>query len=224
MPMWGRIPCAAVTSALWTCVLSAMRGGDVVHGDEMIGGSISGSTMKLMEEGLEEIFSTSVDYDKSFSHVCVSAAGPDRVGWVSNLAAVVAEGGANITHSKMLRLGDEFTILMHVAVPPEKVRTLISSLNSNKDLKPLNIRTSYLTSRQTGMYTKALTGLRIHCVGTDRPGMLAAVAKKISEEKLSVENITTELRIDRATGKIATIHKSFHMKICTDSSTYLILI
>ena len=34
-------------------------------------------------------------------------------------------------------------------------------------------------------------------MGKDRPGMLAAVAKKMSEEQLSVENITTEIRMDR---------------------------
>mmetsp|Transcript_1534 Transcript_1534/g.1835 ORF Transcript_1534/g.1835 Transcript_1534/m.1835 type:complete len:195 (+) Transcript_1534:3-587(+) len=133
------------------------------------------------------------------SHICVSAAGPDKVGWVSQVAGAISSDpsyGANITHSKMLRLGHEFIILMHVAVPPENVRTLISNLHSNKDLEPLNIRTSFLTSRQTGKYKRAMTGLRIHCVGTDKPGMLAAVAKKVSEEQLSVENITTELRMD----------------------------
>ena len=94
---------------------------------------------------------------------------------------------------------------MHVAVPPEKVRTLVSHINSNEDLEPLNIRTSFLTKRQTGKYEKAQTGVRIHCLGKDRPGMLAAVAKKVSEAKLSVENISTEIRMDRSGNRLFSI-------------------
>jgi glycine cleavage system regulatory protein len=196
MPMWGRIPMVAATSMVWTCILSAMRGGDVVHSDELFGGTLRGATYQLMKEGIGESlenFATSVDFDPSLSHICVSAAGPDKVGWVSLVAGAVNQEGGNITHSKMVRLGHDFIVLMHVSAPPEKVRTLIHSLNSNEDLEPLNIRTSFLTKRQTGKYEKAMTGLKIHCRGKDRPGMLAAVSSKVSEANLSVENITTEL-------------------------------
>ena len=31
MPMWARIPWVAGTSLIWTCILSALRGGDVAH-------------------------------------------------------------------------------------------------------------------------------------------------------------------------------------------------
>ena len=197
--MWGRIPAVAATSMIWSCVLSAMRGGDIVHSDEMTGAGISGATFQLVKEGIGSMsmFSSSVDIDPTLSHICVSANGPDRVGWVSMVANAVANEGGNITHSKMIRLGHEFTILMHVSVPPEKLRTLVSHINSNKELEPLNIKTSFLTKRQTGKYKKAMTGIRIHCVGKDRPGMLAAVAQKVSEENLSVENITTEIEMDR---------------------------
>jgi glycine cleavage system regulatory protein len=197
MPMWARIPCVAGTSLVWTCILSSMRGGDVVHSDEIVGGGVSGASFKLMKEGLNELFTSSVELDPTLNHICVSASGPDKVGWVSMVAGEIASEGGNITHSKMMRMGNEFIMMLHVAVPPEKVRTLIGSLNSNEDLAPLNIRTSFLTKRQTGKYQKAMMGIRIHCVGRDRKGMLAAVAKRVSEEKLSVENITTEIVMDR---------------------------
>lgn len=196
MPMWGRIPTVAATSMIWSCVLSAMRGGDVVHSEDLAGGMVTGTNFKLMKEGVSSMFSSSVDVDPSLSHICVSAAGPDKVGWVSLVASSVAKEGGNITHSKMIRLGQEFIILMHVAVPPEKLRTLVSHLNSNVDLAPLNIRTSFLSKRKTGKFMAPKAGIRIHCIGKDRPGMLAAVANKVSEENLSVENITTEIRMD----------------------------
>ena len=196
MPMWGRIPMVAATSMIWSCVLSAMRGGDVIHSDDLVGGEVTGTNFQLMKEGVSSMFSSSVDVDPTLSHICVSAAGPDKIGWVSIVANSVAKEGGNITHSKMIRLGQEFIILMHVSVPPEKLRTLVSHLNSNEDLAPLNLKTSFLAKRQTGKYQKPITGLRIHCIGKDRRGMLAAVAKKVSEANLSVENITTDIRMD----------------------------
>jgi glycine cleavage system regulatory protein len=198
MPMWARIPTVAATSMIWTCVLSAMRGGDVVHSDDVMGGTISGKSFQLVKEGIQDLglFHTSVDLDPSLAHICVSAAGPDKIGWVSLVAEAVAKEGGNITHSKMVRLGHDFIVLMHVAVPPEQVRTLVKSLNKDKELKPLNIRTSHLTKRQTGKYREAITGLRIHCVGQDRPGMLAEVAHQVSDANLSVENISTELQFN----------------------------
>ena len=198
MPMWARIPTVAATSMVWTCILSAMRGGDVVHSDDVIGGNVSGATFELMKEGIKDLtlFQSSVDLDPSLAHICVSAAGPDKVGWVSLVAGAVAAEGGNITHSKMVRLGHDFTVLMHVSVPPEKIKTLVSSLKKNKDLKPLNIQTSFLKKRQTGKYNAPMTCLRIHCVGEDKPGMLAAVASQVSEANLSVENMTTELKFN----------------------------
>jgi len=195
MPMWGRIPTVAMTSMVWSCILSAMRGGDVAHADDMAVGEITGANYTLIREGLTELFSCPVDADRTLSHVYISAAGPDRVGWVSKIAGKVAEFDGNITHSKMVRLGGEFIILMHVGVPPTKKLGMVAALKSDKGLDPLNIRTSFLSRRQTGGFEEAIMGVRIHCVGPDSPGMLAAVSNKVCEENLSVENITTELRM-----------------------------
>jgi len=195
MPMWGRIPTVAATSLVWSCVLSTMRGGDVAHSDDMAGGALTGASFKLLEEGLGEYFSSPVELDQNMTHVCVSAGGPDKVGWVSTLARAVADGGGNITHSKMVRLGKDFIVMMHVAVPHGEARQLQASLNDDKDLEQFGITVSSLTRRQTGKFIDAMTGFRIHCVGTDRPGMLAKVAEHVSERNLSVENISTEIRL-----------------------------
>ncbi len=198
MPMWARIPTVAATSMIWTCILSAMRGGDAVHSEDYIGGAVRGASFKLMKDSIQDLtlFQSSVDIDPTLAHICVSAAGPDKVGWVSMVANAIATQGGNITHSKMVRLGHDFMILMHVSVPPSNVRMLVSSLHQNQDLKPLNIRTSFLSKRLTGKYNKAQSGFIIHCVGEDKPGMLAAVASKVSQANLSVENITTDLKFN----------------------------
>lgn len=48
MPLWARIPTVATTSLVWTMILSAMRGGDVSHGDEMAGGAVTGATLHMV--------------------------------------------------------------------------------------------------------------------------------------------------------------------------------
>lgn len=197
MPMHARIPFVAGVSLLWTCVLSAMRGGDVVHGQDMAGGAVTGATLKMMEEGIGELWTCPVELDSHMSHVVISASGPDKVGWVAILARTVANEGGNVTHSKMVRLGQEFIILMHVAVQPEKQKTLIRNLASNKELEPLNLRTTGLTRRRTGKYEKAVMGLRIHCVGQDKPGMLATISEEIRERGMSIDNVSTELRMGK---------------------------
>lgn len=197
MPMWGRIPWVAGTSLLWTMILSAMRGGDVAHAEDLIGGAITGATLEIMKEGFNETFTCPVELDPRKSHVCVSASGPDKTGWVALVARAVADEGGNVTHSRMVRLGHEFIILMHVSVEPEKLKTLVKALNTDKRLLPLNIRASSLTRRQTGTYDKPLVGFSMKCVGEDRPGMLATISERVANLGLSVDNITTELRMDK---------------------------
>jgi len=194
MPMWARIPWVAGTSLLWTSILSAMRGGDVTHSEEIEAPFPTGSTLTLVKEGLDEVFASPVDLDKSLAHVCISGSGPDRIGHVAKMARTVADSGGSVTHSKMIRLGLEFVTLMHVGIEPEKRAELIENLRSSDDLKSLKIRASSLTRRQTGSFDHCAVGLKIHVVGPDRPGMLATVAELLAHRRMSVEDITTEIR------------------------------
>merc|ERR1712087_883925 len=82
---------------------------------------------------------------------------------------------------------------MHVAVPSEKLQKLIKCLKKNKELKPLNIRTSTLQRRNTREVEKPINGLRIHSIGEDRPGILASISEMIAQKNLSIENVTTEI-------------------------------
>ncbi len=168
MPMWARIPWVACTSLFWTCILSAMRGGDVVHGKDVEAPFPTGSTLTMVKEGLEDIFASPVDLDPALAHFCISGAGPDRVGTVAKMARAISDAGGNVTTSKMVRLGQEFITLMHVAIEPGKRDGLVASLRDKEELKLLNIRASGLRRRETGSYRSAVVGLKIHVVGPDR--------------------------------------------------------
>lgn len=169
MPMHLRIPFVAGVSLLWTMVLSAMRGGDVVHGEEMAGGVINRSTYHILLEGLDAFNTTPVEMDAiDMDHFSISAAGKQRPGLVALLARHLADHGANVTHSKMVRLGQEFVIQMHVAIPKDRSKEFMRSLKYSKPLRQeLDIQATPLTQRVCPK-AKAVIGLRIHAVGDDR--------------------------------------------------------
>jgi len=168
MPMHARIPFVAGISLLWTCILSSMRGGDIVHGEEMAGGAVTGATLTMMEEAFETIFTSPVELQRDRSHLMITASGHDKPGWVALLSRAVAEQNGNVTHSKMVRLGHDFIIQMHVAMPPEDRTKLIRALGNNKELKPLQLRCASISRRRTGTYQAPVMGLHIRCVGEDK--------------------------------------------------------
>jgi predicted amino acid-binding ACT domain protein len=167
MPMHLRVPFAAGVSLLWTCVLSTMRGGDIVHGEDMAIGTVTGSTYRLMKEGLEAFNMTPVELDENMEHLNISAAGKQRSGLVALLARAISNEGGNVTHSKMVRLGQEFVMQMHVAVPPEKMPAFLKSLKNKELTKELKIQTTPLTKRCPSN-KRAVMGLRIYCTGNDK--------------------------------------------------------
>lgn len=169
MPMWARIPWVAGTSLLWTCILSAMRGGDISHGEEMAGGAVTGATLHMMEEGFDVLFTQPVELQAGRAHYVITAGGKDKAGWVATLSRAVAEAGGNITHSKMVRLGNEFIITMHADVnfgPQQK--ELIRKLKKNPELRGLNVNCKQLSRRATGTYEPPAIGIRVKAIGKDR--------------------------------------------------------
>lgn len=169
-PFKFRIIGVAATSLVWTCVLSVMRGGDVENADDMVGGAVTGASYTLLRENLDERFNTTpVEMDAHLEHINISAAGKQRPGLVATLARHLARHGGNVTHSKMVRLGDEFIVQMHVSVPPEKHAGLLESLKTNPTLNDeLDIHATKLCQRDYTKVEKACVGMKIHCVGEDR--------------------------------------------------------
>jgi len=209
MPMHLRIPFTAGVSLLWTCVLSAMRGGDVVHGEDMAGGSVTNATYHIFMEGLDAFNTTPVEMDRNLDHMSISAAGKDRPGMVAQLANHVAQNGGNVTHSKMVRLGEEFIIQMHVAIPKEESALFAKSLNKG-NLQDLDIQATRLNRRKTDHKKKAVVGMKIHCVGDDRPGILADVTSRIAGKGMSLEDVSTSIRMSNG-------HREFVIDVLASS-------
>ena len=168
MPMYARIPFVAGVSLLWSAVLSAMRGGDVAHGEEMAGGAVTGATLHMMEEVLDVLFTSPIELDRTKQHVVITASGHDKSGWVALVSRAIAEAGGSITYSRMVRMGAEFIVLMHVAVAPEEHQKLLKHLRKNPRLDGLHVSCKSVQRRFTGTFDRPVMGIQVRCVGVDR--------------------------------------------------------
>ena len=168
MPMWARIPTVATTSLVWSVILSTMRGGDVGMGAEVAGGAVTGATLHMIEEGLGTLFTRPAQLEVNKSHLIITAGGLDKPGWVAEVSRAIANAGGSITHSRMVRLGADFIITLHAAVPPEREKAFIEDMQSNEELEPLQLQFGTLRRRDTMEENVAEIGLRVRTVGADR--------------------------------------------------------
>ncbi|KAL7557490.1 hypothetical protein ACA910_019337 [Epithemia clementina (nom. ined.)] len=197
MPMWGRIPTVAMTSLVWSVILSTMRGGDVKSGAEVAGGAVTGATLHMVEEGFGTLFTQRpVELEPDKAHLIITAGGLDKPGWVAELSRAIANAGGSITHSRMVRLGADFIITLHAAVPPQEENEFMQKLRSNQGLKPLNLQFGPLTRRDPSAVPQPDIGVRVRAVGADRPGMLASISETLLAKGLSIETVTTDLHLN----------------------------
>mmetsp|Transcript_23691 Transcript_23691/g.53466 ORF Transcript_23691/g.53466 Transcript_23691/m.53466 type:complete len:219 (+) Transcript_23691:221-877(+) len=128
-PMYLRIPVVATTSMLWTCILSAMRGGNDVEveaqpnaGLDVLGNQ--GAAFRVIEAA------RAAALDPSLDHLIITATGADRVGLVNSIAQAVAGSaeGAMIGESKMVKMGGQFMMMMVCSVKPDQKAALTNGL------------------------------------------------------------------------------------------------
>ena len=75
MPMWGRIPWVASTSLIWTCILSAMRGGSDAVPEKNVFSGVDAQTFELVTRGA---IGPAPRLDPKRSHLLVTINGLDR--------------------------------------------------------------------------------------------------------------------------------------------------
>jgi len=197
-PMYMRIPVVATTSMLWTCILSAMRGGDGAPNmpAEEAMKAIGGGKVKLEAAAL----------DPGLDHVIVTAHGKDRVGLLSLVSDAVANKvGGSVSETKMVKMGGQFMLMMVVSVRPEAKHLLEPHLTSRDsdvgqllDVSLTDISESNRLSAREALLKRRATALASQAIhttfevsGPDRPGILAEVTAGLARHGLNVERLET---------------------------------
>ncbi|EOD33317.1 hypothetical protein EMIHUDRAFT_111890 [Emiliania huxleyi CCMP1516] len=190
MPMWARIPWVASTSLIWTCILSAMRGSSEVPAEEGVFGHVDAQTLGLMTTSA---IAPAPRLSPDKSHLLVTAMGPDRPGVIAAIARELYGLDASISHSKMMCLGAEFCIVMHVECSEAQLKAVRAALGGAslagkgvevllRDLQPHS---------DSSKVVPAVTG-RVSLTGIDRPGLLYRLSDTLSAAGLNIDHLQTE--------------------------------
>ena len=141
---------------------------------------------------------------QGLAHLCVTASGRDRVGLVTQLSKWIYDRGGSITGSKMLRMNDDFTVVMHVI---SKDKTSASHLRADlllgegatKDLSGLHV-----TAREIkpSSHPGSMREARVRCTGYDRPGIVYQVTEVLASAGFNIDELTTDtIRVSGKDGK-----------------------
>jgi glycine cleavage system transcriptional repressor len=123
-------------------------------------------------------------------NIVLTLSGPDRIGIVEKVTGMLFAHGGNVETSRMARLGGEFTILMLVSMPPEKLAAL------EKEMEILTAQGYKVTTTRTGRPKsgpdESWRSCRIEVIGADHEGIIHQVARYLSERGINIESMDTE--------------------------------
>ena len=123
---------------------------------------------------------------KYHAHIILSVIGPDKPGIVSGISAIVKNHFGNIEHSRMIRLGEYFTIMVLVSINNNNIQNLKNELNSNPSLQ---ISINELTNKKTNI-SDAL--YKIFLKGIDNEGIVYKITKELADLDINIEELETK--------------------------------
>jgi glycine cleavage system regulatory protein len=123
------------------------------------------------------------------AHLVLTVIGADRPGLVSAVSGPVERHGGSWQRSQMARLAGEFAGIVLVTVPEAAVGAL------EGDLAGLAADGLRVDVRRTDAPSEAApASVRLHLLGTDRPGIVAEISRTIAAHGVGIEALTTDLR------------------------------
>jgi len=146
--------------------------------------------------------------DPTRGHLVVFVRGADRPGIVASLAKRCYEQEGSITTSKMMSLGNEFVIILHVSCPLEKLSSLQKALCPAKTALAgqwytgedgMSISMSVLDASVAPPPSPAFTG-KVSLTGIDKPGLIYHLSQTLADHHLSIEHLQTEQHLSEGLG------------------------
>jgi len=209
MPMWARIPWVASTSLIWTCILSAMRGSSEIPAGEVLGPHVDSRTLELLSRTL---VGRAPVLDPTQAHLLVNLHGPDRPGVISDLSARIFSANGLVSTSKMMKLGNEFSVMMHVSCAPSDLQRVIDGLHKISAQDSLanceiQVKQVSVTHGEAPLHRSAYSA-NVSLSGEDRPGLLFNLSEVLKKHGLNIDHMQTEqhARSSSQTKQCFTLH------------------
>ena len=122
------------------------------------------------------------------SKLIISANGLDEKGIVSKISSIIGKHNANIETSKMIRLENEFAMLILINIQNEKIKMLTKSLNQINELSVNLIETN---TNESILYENKF---HLYINGADNEGIVYAFSKFLSEIDINIDEVNTKIK------------------------------
>ena len=122
------------------------------------------------------------------SKLIISANGLDEKGIVSKISSIIGKHNANIETSKMIRLENEFAMLILINIQNEKIKILTKSLNQINELSVNLIETK---TNENILYENKF---HLYINGADNEGIVYAFSKFLSEIDINIDEVNTKIK------------------------------
>ena len=121
-------------------------------------------------------------------NIILSVVGPDRPGIVSNISELIKDYTGNIDKSRMIRLGDFFTIMVLISIDEKYIPELENKLSDYSNYK-ISIHESDNNSGDNADENRQT----IHLNGIDDEGLVYKITNELAELNINIEELETNI-------------------------------
>ena len=119
--------------------------------------------------------------------IIISANGQDKQGIVSEISSLINYHKANIETSRMIRLGDDFAMLILIDIDINK------KIDLKKDLDKIsNLKINITETRE--QITEYKNKLHLHINGADNEGIVYSFTNYLLELNINIEEVNTIIK------------------------------
>ncbi|MAJ43380.1 MAG: hypothetical protein CMF96_01365 [Candidatus Marinimicrobia bacterium] len=115
----------------------------------------------------------------------LTAFGADKPGLVSTLSGLIENNGGNIEESKMVKMGNQFVMIILISLSNLEAMNLKLNLNKNINLQAQIIQTKKLDNEKISHFKK------LKLSGADNEGIVHSLTKKLATYNINIIELET---------------------------------
>jgi len=120
-------------------------------------------------------------------NIILSVIGADKPGIVSNISEIVKNCSGNIDKSRMVRLGDFFTVMVLISIDEKHLQNLESTLNNDSNYT-ISIHESENDLNNIDENTHT-----VHLDGIDNEGLVYKITNELAKLNINIEELETNI-------------------------------
>lgn len=124
--------------------------------------------------------------------VMLTLIGPDRIGIVASVAAIVEKSGGNWLDSRMVRMGGYFSGMLRIALPEAGISPFGSAVSDF--LMETGYKYSIQAAELADQPVMDAAAAELTLSGQDHPGIVHAIFRVFQQSGVNVEELSTGLR------------------------------